>query len=41
LKKNGSSQREDYASDLIRGLVYAHNRANANTAEVHRVKLRP
>jgi Fe-S-cluster containining protein len=23
-------------SDLLRGLVYAHNRANANTGEVHR-----
>jgi hypothetical protein len=23
-------------SELVRGLIYAHNRANANSAEVHR-----
>jgi Fe-S-cluster containining protein len=26
---------DSFAHDVIRGLVYAHNRANANTAEVH------
>jgi hypothetical protein len=27
---------DSFAHDMIRGLIYAHNRANANTAEVHR-----
>lgn len=28
---------ENSVSDLIRGLIYTHNRANTNTTEVHQV----
>ena len=30
-----SNGAEEIEQDFLRGLVYAHNRANANTAEVH------
>lgn len=32
---NGRTRSDGLTSDVIRGLIYAHNRANANTAEVH------
>src|SRR5712691_9221630 len=32
---NDHEQRQPIAADVLRGLIYAHNRANANTAEVH------
>ena len=32
---NESETNSNSVADLIRGLVYTHNRANANTAEVH------
>ncbi len=32
---NGEGTSAGLISDVIRGLIYTHNRANANTAEVH------
>lgn len=32
---NEATNNSDFAFDMVRGLVYNHNRANANTAEVH------
>jgi Fe-S-cluster containining protein len=35
MNNNGSTKNDNLTTDLIRGLVYSHNRANANTAELH------
>ena len=35
MNNNGHPKNEPLTPDLLRGLVYAHNRANANTAELH------
>lgn len=32
---NNGSAKDKFVSDMIRGLVYNHNRANANTAQLH------
>jgi hypothetical protein len=33
--KKSAAVGDEFAADLLRGLIYTHNRANANTAEVH------